>query len=172
MLREHDADPAVVEFNCRFGDPEAEAILAATPEGLLPVLRLVAEGGWMPAGMRLGAAIRAAVTTVIAARGYPSAPETGAAIRIPEDVEGSADVLVFHAGTAVDGAGQLRVSGGRVLAVTAVGPNVATAAARSRAAAGAIQFDGKQYRRDIGWREVARSRESAIGNRESGSAAR
>jgi phosphoribosylamine---glycine ligase len=158
MLREHDGAPCVIEFNCRFGDPEAQAILAATPPGLLPVLRMVAEGGWMPDGMRLGGAKHAAVTTVLAAEGYPHAPRSGAEIRIPRGLESATDVMVFHAGTTVDRDGRLRVAGGRVLAVTAIGPDVASAAARSREAAEAIDFEGKQYRRDIGWREIARSR--------------
>lgn len=148
--------PSVVEFNCRFGDPEAEAILPVLPDGILPVLRLVAEGGWMPAGARLGHAVAAAVTTVLAAEGYPDAPKRGAEISIPADLEAAADVLVFHAGTAADGQGRLRVAGGRVLAVTATAPTVAAAAARSREAAQRIHFEGKQYRRDIGWREIAR----------------
>lgn len=156
MLRESDGALSVIEFNCRFGDPEAQAILAATPPGLLPVLRMVAEGGWMPEGLRLGAAKKAAVTTVLAAEGYPGAPKTGAEIRIPRGLETARDVHVFHAGTTTDDAGKLRVAGGRVLAVTATGSDVASAAARSREAAEAIDFEGKQFRRDIGWREIAR----------------
>ena len=158
MIREHDGAPQVIEFNCRFGDPEAQAILGATPAGLLPVLRMVAEGGWMPDGLRLGETRRAAVTTVLAAEGYPQAPKAGAEIRIPRGLESAPDVLVFHAGTTQDGEGRLRVSGGRVLSVTAFGPDVQAAAARSREAAEAIDFEGKQYRRDIGWREIARGR--------------
>lgn len=156
MICETDGSPAAMEFNCRFGDPEAQAILAATPPGLLPVLRLIAEGGWMPAGLRLGGAKQAAVTTVLAAEGYPDAPKTGAEILIPPEVENAKDVIVFHAGTKLDGEGRLRVAGGRVLGVTALGPDVASAAARSREAAAAIRFDGKQFRRDIGWREIKR----------------
>lgn len=160
MLREGDGAPFVIEFNSRFGDPEAEAILAATPPGLLPVLRMVAEGGWMPAGLKLGAAKKAAVTTVLAAEGYPNAPKTGAEIRIPRGLESATDVLVFHAGTTQDKDGKLRVAGGRVLAVTATAPDVASAAARSREAAEAIDFEGKQFRRDIAWREVGRKAET------------
>jgi phosphoribosylamine--glycine ligase len=156
MLRESDAALSVIEFNCRFGDPEAQAILAATPAGLLPVLRMVAEGGWMPEGLRMGEAKKAAVTTVLAAEGYPNAPKTGAEIRIPRGLESATDVLIFHAGTSQDKDGKLRVAGGRVLSVTATGPDIVAAAARSREAAEAIDFEGKQFRRDIGWREIAR----------------
>jgi phosphoribosylamine--glycine ligase len=146
----------VIEFNCRFGDPEAQAILVATRSGLLQVLRLVAEGGWMPTGLHVGEARQAAVTTVLAAAGYPGAPKTGVEVSIPDGLEDAPDVHVFHAGTERGPDGRLLVSGGRVLAVTATGPDVASAASRSREAAEAIRFEGRQYRRDIGWREVAR----------------
>jgi phosphoribosylamine--glycine ligase len=154
MLPDDGGAPQVIEFNCRFGDPEAEAILAATPAGLLPVLRMVAEGGFMPGALGRVTG-KAAVTTVLAAEGYPVAPKLGARITIPPALESASDVLVFHSGTALVG-GQLQVSGGRVLAVTATGPDVAAAAARSREASDAIQFEGKQFRRDIAWREVKR----------------
>jgi phosphoribosylamine--glycine ligase len=110
----------------------------------------------MPTGARLGDATAAAVTTVVAAAGYPRAPEHGAEITIPPELEGRDDLLVFHAGTASDERGRLRVAGGRVLALTATGASVAEAAAKSRAAAEAVSFAGKQFRRDIGWREIAR----------------
>ena len=161
MLRPDDGALSVIEFNCRFGDPEAQAILAATPSGLLPVLRMVAEGGFMPSGTKLGAAKKAAVTTVLAAEGYPAAPKMGAEIRIPKSLESAKDVHVFHAGTTLDDHGKLRVSGGRVLAVTACGSDVAAAAAKSREAAEAIEFEGKQFRRDIGWREIERHARAA-----------
>ena len=156
MLRETDGALCVIEFNCRFGDPEAQAILAATPPGLLPVLRMVSEGGWMPEGLAMGTAKKAAVTTVLAAEGYPTAPKMGAEIRIPKGLESARDVHIFHAGTTKDADGKLRVAGGRVLSVTACGPDVAAAATRSREAAEAIDFEGKQFRRDIGWREIQR----------------
>lgn len=153
-----DGSPAVIEFNSRFGDPEAQAILTAMPTGVFPVLRLIAEGGWMPSGMALGDARHAAVTTVLAAEGYPDAPVVGAEISIPADLETAADVLLFHAGTTQGPDGRLRVAGGRVLGVTAIAPTIAEAAQRSRVVAESIQFEGKQFRRDIGWRELARNR--------------
>ena len=153
-----DGSIRVIEFNCRFGDPEAQAILPVLPGGVLPVLRMIAEGGWMPPGHTLGDARCAAVTTVLAADGYPDSPRAGAAISIPERLEHDPDVHVFHAGTARDQDGALRVAGGRVLSVTATAPTVAEAAARSRSAAQSIGFEGKQFRRDIGWREITRRR--------------
>jgi len=156
MIRK-DGSPAVIEFNCRFGDPEAQAILPTLPGGILPVLRMIAEGGWMPPGHTLGDARHAAVATVVAAPGYPDAPQLGAAVSIPASVEQDPAVHVFHAGTSRDADGTLRVAGGRVLAVTATAATVSEAAAKSRAAAEAIGFAGKQYRRDIGWREIARA---------------
>lgn len=153
-----DGSPAVIEFNCRFGDPEAQAILPTIPSGMLPVLRMIAEGGWMPPGHVVGDARHAAVATVLAAPGYPDAPRLGAAVAIPPALEADASLHVFHAGTTREADGSLRVSGGRVLAVTATAATVAEAAAKSRAAAEAIGFEGKQFRRDIGWREIARAR--------------
>jgi phosphoribosylamine---glycine ligase len=155
MLPEGGGAPHVIEFNCRFGDPEAQAILVATPKGLLPVMRMVAEGGWVPSSLKFGSTKRAAVTTVLAAAGYPEAPQTGAEIKIPDGLE-SNDVVIFHAGTTRGDDGKLRVSGGRVLSVTGAGATVAEAAEKSRKAAEAIKFEGKQFRTDIGWREIQR----------------
>ena len=144
--------PKVVEFNCRFGDPETEAILPLLDSALLePVLR-VARGEALMGAPVLRWKPGAAVTTVIAAPGYPEAARTGAEIRIPEPER---DVLVFHAGTARSGA-RLVSSGGRVLAVTGLGPTVAEARRRSAEFAGRVELDGKQMRSDIGWREIER----------------
>jgi phosphoribosylamine--glycine ligase len=96
----------------------------------------------------------AAVTTVLAARGYPDAPEKGAAITIPPALPDG--VTVFHAGTRRDEAGVLRVNGGRVLNVTAVAGSFDEVRSLSRQAAETIEFDGKVFRGDIGWRESAR----------------
>jgi len=100
---------------------------------------------------------RAAVTTVLAAQGYPDAPERGAQIVLPQRLPDG--VTVFHAGTARGPDGTLRTGGGRVLTVTATGASFTEAQRRSREAAEAIQFDGKTFRRDIGWREAARLEE-------------
>jgi phosphoribosylamine--glycine ligase len=144
-------DPFVVEFNCRFGDPETQVILPRLSSGLVGSLWAGATGEPMP---HLEVAAEAAVTTVLAARGYPDSPEKGAIITIPEDLP--PDALVFHAGTRRDDAGRLTVSGGRVLAVTGIGRTLEAAQGVSRDVANRISFDGKQFRRDIGWRESKR----------------
>ncbi len=149
--------PWVVEFNCRLGDPEAQVVLPLVADGLTACLASVAQGG-PPRPLVLRS--ESAVTTVLAAEGYPDAPRRGAAITIPSDLpEG---VTVFHAGTTRDQAGVLRASGGRVLAVTGVAPGFDEARRRSRLAAEAIGFEGKVWRRDIGWREAARL-EASVG---------
>lgn len=146
-----DGAPSVVEFNCRFGDPETQVVLPLLAHGLTDALVRVAEG--KPAG-ELAVRAGASVTTVLAARGYPDAPVKGAAITLPERLPDG--VTVFHAGTARGADGVLRVAGGRVLNVTAVASTFGEAQAASRAGADAIRYDGKTFRRDIGWREAAR----------------
>ncbi len=146
-----DGGLRVVEFNCRLGDPETQVVLPLVEEGLLECLHRVARGA-APTPLRLRQA--AAVTTVLAARGYPDAPEKGAAIEVPVSLPDG--VTVFHAGTTRGADGILRANGGRVLNVTAVAPAFTEAQARSRAAAEAVRFEGKVFRSDIGWREAAR----------------
>jgi phosphoribosylamine--glycine ligase len=146
--------PKVVEFNCRFGDPETEAVLAALSDDV-PVTALmetIARGGTLP-DVRLTTA-RSAATTVVAASGYPDTPRAGDRILIPAVPE---NVIVFHAGTKRDGDGHLVTSGGRVLAVTGVGDTLEDAVRRSQSFASAIDFSGKQFRTDIAWREMSRS---------------
>ena len=145
----------VIEFNCRFGDPETQAVLPITElrPSFTEILAAVARGDGIPGGAmtRRGAA----VTTVLAADGYPEQPRQGDAISIPDDL--GEDVLVFHAGTAQRSTGELVTAGGRVLSVTARAESVGEAQRLSRTAAERIRFDGKQFRRDIGWRELARA---------------
>ncbi len=154
LMVARDGTPNVLEFNCRFGDPEAQAILPALAPGVSEHLWDIARNAWRPT-TDLIAPQRAAVTTVLAAPGYPEKPELGAAIELPQDL--GPDVLVFHAGTSRDPDGMLRVHGGRVLNVTGLGTTVAAAARSSAAACARIDFQGKQYRHDIAWREVRRA---------------
>ncbi|MCA0377310.1 MAG: phosphoribosylamine--glycine ligase [Gemmatimonadetes bacterium] len=145
--------PKVVEFNCRFGDPETQAILPMLTSSLLDPMLAVARGariGSMPGfTWRAGAS----VTTVVASPGYPDKPLTGRPIELPSFSDA---VRVYHAGTSRAPGGQLQTSGGRVFAVTALADSFAAAQRASREAAASIGFDGALYRRDIGWREAAR----------------
>ena len=144
--------PKVVEFNCRFGDPETQAILPMLASSLLDPMLAVARGARIgsmaPFAWRSGAS----VTTVVASGGYPDAPKTGFPIHVPSFGD---DVRVFHAGTKRSGS-DLLTSGGRVFAVTAMADTFAAAQQASRDAAARIEFEGAVYRRDIGWREAAR----------------
>ncbi|HQU27226.1 MAG TPA: phosphoribosylamine--glycine ligase [Acidimicrobiales bacterium] len=141
--------PRLIEYNVRFGDPEAEVLAPLYREGLADVLRSAAEGrlGTVPAPKG------AAVTVVLAAAGYPEGPRPGDPIeglgedgQLGEPLEG---VVVFHAGTARDAAGRFVTAGGRVLAVTGTGPDLATARARAYDGAGRIDFAGCQRRLDV-----------------------
>lgn len=145
--------PKVVEFNCRFGDPETQALLPLLASPLLPALVGASEPGGLAGAAEFEWKVASAVTTVVAAPGYPSSPRTGAPIVLPPSLEG---VTMFHAGTSVDEAGTLRTSGGRILAVTAVAPTFADAQRQSAASAASIDFPDRQYRDDIGWRELKR----------------
>ena len=142
----------VVEFNCRFGDPETEAILPLLESSLLEPLLAVANGSGL-AGHELRWTENHAVTTVVAAAGYPESPLRGSVITLPPK---EPNVHVFHAGTAVNSSGELVTSGGRVFAVTAVARTLADASRASARVAAEIDFEGKQLRRDIGWREQER----------------
>jgi phosphoribosylamine--glycine ligase len=146
--------PWVIEFNCRLGDPEAQAILPLVSEGLTECLWRVARGE-LPSRMDIGRG--AAVTTVLASQGYPERPAMGAAITIPETLPQG--VTIFHAGTTRGPDGVLRVNGGRVLTATAVAASFTEAQQHSRQAAESVQFEGKIFRGDIGWREAARLEE-------------
>ena len=151
MLTENG--PQVVEFNCRFGDPETQAILPMLTSSLLDPMMTVARGGRIgslsPFTWRAGAS----VTTVVASPGYPDAPVTGHHITLPSFHD---DLRVYHAGTSRADDGSLRTSGGRVFAITALADSFAAAQQASREAAARVEFDGAMYRRDIGWREAAR----------------
>lgn len=144
----------VVEFNCRFGDPETQVVLPLLESSLLELMLAAVEGdglGRLVPRFKTGAA----VTTVVAAAGYPGAVEKGHAIDLSAVPE-STDVVVFHAGTQ-QADGLAVTAGGRVLTCTGLGADMATAAERSRTAAEKVHFQGAQFRRDIGWREQART---------------
>jgi len=138
----------VVEFNARFGDPETQPLLAMLTSPLGLVLKAAAEGHLDEVG-RLTWRDGAAVAVVVAAAGYPDTPRTGDVLHGVFDAERLDGVDVIHAGTAVDDEGRLVTAGGRVLAVTAVGADVADARARAYAGAEKIRIDGAHHRTDI-----------------------
>ena len=144
--------PKVVEFNCRLGDPEAQAVLPLTGADLVEPMAAVAAGGSL-AGWTPGSTDAAALVTVVVSDGYPGSYRKGLPIEIPDDLEGEG-VRLFHAGTAAPD-GRLVTAGGRVFGVTGVGPDLAAAAARSRTAAARVRFEGASFRGDIGHSEIA-----------------
>jgi phosphoribosylamine--glycine ligase len=148
VMIEPSGAPYLLEYNCRFGDPETQPILARM-RGDLGAVLLGAARGAMPIGA-LAWDARVAVCVIVAAAGYPDAVRTGDPIALPDDAE----AVIFHAGTARGRDGQLISAGGRVLGVTALGLGVEQARARAYAAVDRIDLAGKQVRRDIGARAV------------------
>jgi phosphoribosylamine--glycine ligase len=145
-----DGTPKVLEYNCRFGDPETQPILFRLKSDLLDLIEAACHGS-------LGDQIalwdsRAALGVVMAAPGYPGDYPNGAAISLGQDIE---DTKVFHAGTAMSG-DQPVTSGGRVLCVTALGSGVTEAQAKAYERLKTVQFEGAEYRTDIGYRAVER----------------
>ena len=151
--------PRVVEYNCRFGDPETQVVLPLLESSLLGPMLEIARGGRL-GGTTLEWSAGAALTTVLASEGYPGPYPKGQAIHIPESVTDDPDVLLFHAGTTA-GPNGLETSGGRVIAATGLGATLSQAASKSRGAAAAIEFSGKRFRNDIGWREFARAEQDS-----------
>ncbi|HTO26554.1 MAG TPA: phosphoribosylamine--glycine ligase [Gaiellaceae bacterium] len=137
--------PRVLEFNCRFGDPETQAVLPRLEGDLLGALAACASGEL--AGVELRATAEAAVTVVLASRDYPERGDAGTTIDGVADAEATG-ALVFHAGTALHGT-RLVTNGGRVLGVTGLGASLVEARDAAYAGAGRIAFDGMQFRRDI-----------------------
>jgi phosphoribosylamine--glycine ligase len=144
--------PRVLEFNCRFGDPETQVILPRLKSDLVELIQATIDGRL--AGTAIAWDERAAVTVVLASGGYPDKYEVGKRIEGLETLGKAPDVHVFHAGTRkVDGA--VVTAGGRVLAVTALGENMAAARGRAYEAVSQIHFEGCHYRRDIALGPVA-----------------
>jgi phosphoribosylamine---glycine ligase len=148
-----DAGAMVLEFNCRFGDPETQSVLPLLEGDLVEVLAGAAAGEL--SGGTIRARPGAAVTVVLAAATYPEAGDRGSTIRGVDEAE-AAGALVFHAGTALQGP-QLVTNGGRVLGVTGLGDTVATARDAAYAAADLVEFEGARRRDDIAL-EAARGR--------------
>ncbi|HZN68275.1 MAG TPA: phosphoribosylamine--glycine ligase [Tepidisphaeraceae bacterium] len=145
--------PRVLEFNCRFGDPETQPLMMRLNSDLLEVMLAVAEGRLDQVTLKWDP--RPALCVVAASRGYPGKYPTGVPITGVDKADGMPDVKVFQGGTRSDG-GRLVTDGGRVLSVTALGKTLAEAQRRAYQAMGQIHFDGIHYRRDIGWRAIGR----------------
>ncbi len=149
-----DKKPMVLEFNCRFGDPETQAVLARLDSDFFEIALAVSEGklaqasvAWKP---------EASVCVVAASGGYPGSYGKGKVIKGLNAVKRMKDVVVFHAGTGFDGESTV-TAGGRVLGVTATGADVPAAKARAYEAIAKISFEGMHYRKDIADRAIGRS---------------
>ncbi|KIA79208.1 phosphoribosylamine--glycine ligase [Chromobacterium piscinae] len=152
LMIDEQGHPKVIEFNCRFGDPETQPIMARLKTDFTVLLEAGVNGKLDKVEAEWDR--RVALGVVLAAAGYPDAPRKGDAIHgIPA---ASDDGMVFHAGTVLDELRQLRSSGGRVLCAVGLGDSVKMAQSRAYQLADAIEFAGKQFRRDIGARAIGR----------------
>ncbi|MER8578689.1 phosphoribosylamine--glycine ligase [Mesorhizobium sp. M1423] len=147
-----DSGPKLIEYNTRFGDPECQVLMMRLKDDLLVLLNAAADGQLAHTSVRWRD--EAALTVVMAARGYPGTPEKGSVIRGVEAAAGEG-VEIFHAGTAING-GALVANGGRVLNITATGRTVGEAQKKAYAALDRIDWPQGFCRRDIGWLAVAR----------------
>jgi phosphoribosylamine--glycine ligase len=147
-----ESGPKVLEFNCRFGDPETQVILPRLQSDLLPLLLACAGRDFKLSEQSCEWTDEAAITVVMAAHNYPAAPRKGDAIT-GLDAAQEEGALVFQAGTKREGEG-IVTSGGRVLGVTALGADLKDAREKALSAVGKIHFDGAHWRRDIGFRAL------------------
>ncbi len=152
--------PSLIEYNARFGDPEAQVLMVRLEDDLLDLIDAVIDRRLD--GVRARWSGDTALTVVLAACGYPGTPEKGGRIDGLDAAEDTG-AIVFHAGTQTAPDGSIAAAGGRVLAVTATGTSVAEAQAAAYRAVDAIRFPTGFCRRDIGWREVARERAARAG---------
>jgi len=144
--------PQVLEYNCRWGDPEAQPLVMRIKSDLVPVLLAAAEGRLDETSVEWD--VRPAVCVVMASGGYPGPYEKGKPITGLDDAAKLEDVMVFHAGTA-ESDGRIVTAGGRVLGVTALGKDIKEARERAYAAAAMIRWEGARYRTDIGHRAMS-----------------
>jgi phosphoribosylamine---glycine ligase len=138
----------VIEFNARFGDPETQVVLTRLRTPLGGLLHAAAVGSLATVGP-LEWSADAAVTVVVAAKGYPESPRTGDPVEVLAGSDHAAGSYVLHAGTRLDPEGRTVSAGGRVLSVVGTGPDVRTARDRAYAAVGQVRLDGAHWRRDI-----------------------
>lgn len=145
--------PYVLEYNCRFGDPETEVILPRMRSDILPVLAEIADGKLQTKALEWHD--KACITVVMASGGYPGSYTKGIPITGLEAVAPMKDVVVFHAGTSFGSQKEIVTAGGRVLAVTALGDNLRDAHKRVYQAVNRIHYEGGFFRRDIGQKAIA-----------------
>jgi phosphoribosylamine--glycine ligase len=143
-----DNKPYVIEFNARLGDPETQPILFKMESDIMPILQACIEEK-LDKSMTIGWRDGVSVCVVLASRGYPDKTEKGLIIKGLDDLKGDKDVMVFHSGTKKVGK-DFYTSGGRVLGVTAIGKTYSDATRKVYDAVSCIEFEGMQYRRDIG----------------------
>jgi len=152
-----DGKPYVLEFNCRFGDPEAQPVLMRFEGDLFDTLKATAEGRLNEA--KLAWKDEASVCVVLASKGYPGSYEKGKVIKGLDTFRGKKDVVVFHAGTSIRN-GDFVTSGGRVLGVTALGKDIKDAKEKAYRAIENVHFEGMHYRKDIGDKAIKKSAHS------------
>ena len=152
LMIDSEGQPRVIEYNCRFGDPETQPIMVRLQSDLVALCNSALDGSLESDSVAWDS--RCAIGVVLAAGGYPGSYEKGLPISGLE-LSQAADVKVFHAGTRLQD-GQVVTNGGRVLCVTALGDDIASAQQACYAAADTIRWDGVTLRRDIGWRAIAR----------------
>ena len=150
LMIDGDGQPSVIEFNCRFGDPETQPIMSRLETDLVDLIEAALETKLSETEISFDT--RPALTVVMASGGYPGSYEKGKTI---SGLEAVSSAKVFHAGTLLDD-GAVLTSGGRVLGVTALGNSVSEAQSLVYEAIGEISFDGAEYRSDIGYRAIAR----------------
>ncbi len=150
LMIDKEGRPRVIEFNCRFGDPETQPIMSRLQTDLVSLMDAALDGRLNETEISFDP--RVALTVVMASGGYPASYENGKVISGLCDVEGA---KVFHAGTTIKD-GEVVTNGGRVLGVTALGSNALQANENAYAAVNKISFDGAEFRTDIGYRAIAR----------------
>ncbi|MFN3739737.1 MAG: phosphoribosylamine--glycine ligase [Thermodesulfovibrionales bacterium] len=148
-----DGEPYVLEFNCRFGDPETQPVLMRMRSDLMKICLAITEQKLDET--RVQWKKEASVCVVLASKGYPGKYEKGTVIQGLEMLKGRKDIMVFHAGTSYNN-GNIVTSGGRVLGVTALGKDIKDAVKRAYSAVELIKFDGMHYRKDIAKRAILR----------------
>ena len=156
LMIDSDGTPKVIEYNCRFGDPETQPIMMRMQSDIVELCELAIEGKL--AGVDSQWDERAAVGVVLAAGGYPGSYDTGDVITGIGTEQ--ADAKVFHAGTALNDAGDITTNGGRVLCATALGNTVTSATEKAYQQVNQIQWKDAYYRKDIAWRAIEREGQS------------